>query len=149
MRTIRIAVVAAVVFAGSALAQKTSADVVKVVVKSDKPDADGKQNVTITIDIEKGWHLYANPVGNDMLKSAQTTIKPGDKIELVKVDYPEGKTTKDEVAGDYKTYEGTVVIKAMVRRPADASGPFTLSLRLQACDEKTCKLPSTIKVEVP
>lgn len=147
MRNPGFAAVLVLILAGPVLAQKSSADVVKIDAKADKPDADGKQNVTISIAIDNKWHLYANPVGNDMLKSAQTTLKAGGKTEIVKVDYPAGKTIKDEVVGDYKTYEGTIVIKAVVRR--GAGGPLDLSVRLQACDEKSCHLPATIKLELP
>src|SRR5262245_38572290 len=56
-------------------AAKTSADMVKVEAKAGKIGADGAQEVTLTINIEDGWHLYANPVGNNDLTSAQTTIK--------------------------------------------------------------------------
>ncbi len=55
----------------SAHAEKTSADVVKATATADKPDADGKQTVTITLNIEKPWHLYANPVEvKELLDSA-------------------------------------------------------------------------------
>ena len=40
-----------------------SDSVVKATAAAAKPDADGKQTVTLTLAIDKGWHLYANPVG--------------------------------------------------------------------------------------
>jgi hypothetical protein len=42
---------------------KTSEAAVKVSAAADKPDASGKQTVTITIAIDKAYHIYANPVG--------------------------------------------------------------------------------------
>jgi len=95
---------------------------------------------------DKRYHLYANPVGNDMLKTAQTTVRFTSKLEGdAKVEYPAGKLVKDETVGDYKTYEGTVTIKAKVRRVKGDTSPLALSITFQACDEKTCLLRSTVK----
>ena len=52
-----------------------------------------------TLTIDKGWHIYANPVGLEDLASAQTVVTfPADsKPEVVKIDYPPGKVVKDEL----------------------------------------------------
>src|SRR5689334_8638642 len=101
--------------AGTAHAQgKKSDTVVKAEAKADTIGADGRQLVTITLTIDKGWHIYANPAGNEDLESAQTSasLSSKNKLQDVKVEYPEGKVVKDKTVGDYKTYEGTVTIKA-------------------------------------
>jgi hypothetical protein len=130
---------------------KKSDAVVKVSASADKPSADGKQVVTITLAIDGKWHTYANPVDNDMLLSAQTTVSitGKDKPADVKVDYPAGKVVKDKQVGDYKVYEDKVAIKATVTRaPGDAS-PLEVTVKFMACDEKTCLLPATVKLTVP
>src|SRR5262249_33401290 len=50
---------------------KRSDSVVKVTAKAEpeKPGADGKQVVIVTLIIDKGWHLYANPVGPEDLSA--------------------------------------------------------------------------------
>src|SRR5262249_10262716 len=105
---------------------KTSADMVKVEAKGGKIGADGAQEVTLTINIEEGWHLYANPVGNNDLTSAQTTVKitGQSKPKDVKVTYPNGKVIKDPTVGNYSIYEGKVVINAVVSRAKDDKGPL-------------------------
>jgi DsbC/DsbD-like thiol-disulfide interchange protein len=133
------------------LAQAKKSDaVVKTTATADKPDADGKQTVTITLDIEKPWHLYANPPGNEDVENAQTviTVTSKTKPENVKVEYPPGKLHKDPL-GDFKIYEGKVVIKAHVKRAKGDSGPLEVSIKMQACSDKTCLIPSTVKVPVP
>ena len=135
--------------AGSAAGQagtKKSDAVVKASATAAAPGADGKQVVTLTLDIEKPWHLYANPVGNDMLTSAQTAVRFLGKVEPVKFDYPAGKLVKDETVGDYKVYEGSVTIKAQLKRAKGDTGPLELSVKFQACDDKSCLLPSTVKL---
>src|SRR5271167_4060023 len=71
---------------------KKSDSVVKAKATADKP-ADGKQVVTITLQIDPKYHIYANPVGNPDHESSQTVVTVGGKakLESVKVDYPPGK----------------------------------------------------------
>ena len=47
---------------------------VKVDATATKIDADGKQIVTVTLDIEKNWYIYANPVKNEELALLQTAL---------------------------------------------------------------------------
>ncbi len=140
--------------AGPVLAQaKKSDSVVKATAKADKPDADGKQTVTITLDIDKSWHLYANPVGNEDQVSVQTTvlINAKAKPEEVKIEYPAGKLVVDTVVGNYKVYEGKVTIKAAVKRAKGDTSPLEISIKVQACNdaEKKCYVPATIKITAP
>jgi DsbC/DsbD-like thiol-disulfide interchange protein len=128
-------------------APKKSEDRVKVAVKSAK-NADGSETISIALTIDKGWHIYANPVGFEDLASAQTTVaidgKP--KPEVLKVEFPAGDLVKD-VVGEYKVYHDKVTIKAHVRR--GESSPLTVAIRFQACDNKSCLQASTVKVNVP
>lgn len=137
--------------AGTALAQaKKSDSVVKVEAKADdKPDADGKQTITITLDIQKDWHLYANPVENDDYANAQTIVRITSKVKLedVKIDYPAGKLYGDKEK--FRIYEGKVTIKAHVKRARADNGPLVINVQLSACDARVCLQPATIKKEVP
>ncbi len=143
-----LAALALAASAGPARAQASKSDsVVMVSAKADKPDAEGNQSITITLDIDRRYHLYANPVGNDTLKAAQTVIRFTSKLEGdAKVEYPGGKLVKDKDVGDYQTYEGKVTIKAKVRRARGDGTPLGLSIKFQACDERTCLLPATVKL---
>ena len=132
-----------------------SADVVKIKATADKPGADGKQVVTVTIDIEKGWHIYANPVGNDDFAINQTTVSVTgkQKLEDVRIEYPPGKEVQDKLVGNYMTYEDKVAIKVTVKRARDDTGPLDVSVKLQSCchikGKEKCLIPSTVKVNVP
>jgi DsbC/DsbD-like thiol-disulfide interchange protein len=148
-----LGMVAAILLCDSstALAQARKSDsVVKVDATTDKPDADGKQTVAIILDIENGWHVYANPVENEDLTNAQTvvSISAKSKLENVKVEYPGGKLQKDH-DDKYKIYEGKVAIKAQVKRAKGDNSPLEITITLQACNDKSCLLPATIKKELP
>ncbi|HZY83774.1 MAG TPA: protein-disulfide reductase DsbD N-terminal domain-containing protein [Gemmataceae bacterium] len=136
--------------AADAAAQAKKSDaVVKAAAKADKPGPDGKQTVTLTLTVERPWHLYANPVGNKDLADVETTITAGGKAKVEKIEYPAGKVVKDAAVGDYKVYEDTVTIKVHLQRAKNDTGPVDLSVKLQACNDKTCLLPATIKVAAP
>jgi uncharacterized protein YyaL (SSP411 family) len=138
-----------VVQAGGAV--KKSDSLVKAKAEAEKIGADGKQTIKITLTVEKGWHIYANPVGNPDQESAATTVTITGKVNPkdVKIDYPKGKLVKDMLVGNYIVYEGEVVIKAVVERAKGDTGPLHVSVKLQACNESTCLLPATIKLSVP
>jgi hypothetical protein len=130
---------------------KKSDAVVKVTIAPEKPSADGTQVVSIMLAHDAGWHTYANPVGLDDLAAAQTTVTVTGKNKLddVKVDYPPGKLIKDKIVGDYKVWEDKVTIKATVRRAKGDTGPLEVAVKFQACTDKQCLLPATVKQTVP
>jgi thiol:disulfide interchange protein len=134
------------------LAQGLKSDsVVKAKATADKP-VEGKQVVTITLDIDAKYHLYANPVGNPDYEANQVSVdvKGKDKaLQSVKVDYPAGTLKKDSAVGDYKIYKGKVTIKATVQRAKGDAGALEVAIKLQACSEKACLMPATIKATVP
>ena len=37
-------------------------------------DKDGKRALTVSLKIDRPWHIYANPVDNDDLEGARTTV---------------------------------------------------------------------------
>jgi thiol:disulfide interchange protein len=144
------AVLAGLAAGGPAAAQGTKSDsVVKAEARADKP-VDGKQVVTVTLQIDPKYYLYANPVGNPDYESNQVKVSLSKgKVESFKVDYPAGTVKKDAVVGDYKVYTGKVVIKAAVQRAKGETGPLELAIKLQACSGRACLFPATVKVAVP
>jgi DsbC/DsbD-like thiol-disulfide interchange protein len=130
--------------------KKSDAEV-KVNITAGKAEA-GKQVITIHLDVNKGWHIYSNPVGNEDLAGAQTVVmvKGKAKPASVKIDYPAPQVVNDKVLGKYGTYEGKVAIKATVQRADGDTGPLEVSVRFQACNDRgSCLFPATVKQEVP
>ncbi len=130
--------------------KETSDSKVKITAEAGKPGADGKQTVTLNLDIAKGWHLYANPVGNQSFTESQTVvkIKAGQALKELKIEYPAGKVVKDTIVGDYKVYEGKVAIKAQVVRAPGDNSALDVSVDVQACDDNNCLFPATVKLTV-
>jgi DsbC/DsbD-like thiol-disulfide interchange protein len=121
---------------------KKADDKVKVTAAATKPDAAGKQTVTVTFVIDKGWHIYANPVGNELLAEARTVvdIKAAGKPE-VKVKYPAGKVFQDK-DDRYRIYENKVSVQATVVRTKGDTSPLEVTVRYNACDDKQCLPPA-------
>src|SRR5947208_44785 len=65
---------------------------VKATATATKLDKNGMQKVTITLDIDKSWYVYANPVGDKDFADNRTTIsfKANGKV-VADVKYPVGK----------------------------------------------------------
>jgi hypothetical protein len=128
----------------------TKLDPVKAEAKAGPIDDLGNQNITLTVTVEKGWHIYANPVGNPDFEGSDTVVKATGKgvAKVVKISYPPGKEIKTTL-GKYKTYEGKVTIPIVVQRNKGDGGEIEVSVRFQACDDKQCLLPKTIKLKIP
>ena len=126
---------------------------VKATATATKLGADGKQTVTITLDIEKGWHIYANPVGFKKFADNATdvTFKAKDKV-VADVQYPVGKLKMDMDGKDtieYRIYEGRVVLQAQLKRAPGDTSPLQISIDVNACDKTTCLFTGTVKLTVP
>jgi DsbC/DsbD-like thiol-disulfide interchange protein len=140
--------VAIALFALPTLRAGGKLDPVKVQATAGKPDDAGKQTVSVQVTIDKGWHIYANPVDHEDLAEAATvvTIKAGGKAVDAKVKYPAGTPHTEKGIGTFKIYEDKVTIQAEL---AKAPGPLEVSIKFQACDEKRCLPTKTLKINVP
>jgi hypothetical protein len=123
---------------------------VKVTATTTQPDAEGRQVITITMDIEKGYFILANPVQYDDLEPAQTIVKivSANKLNEVKIDYPPGKR---EVSGkdSYFIYEDKVEIRVTLKRAEDDTGPLDLSVKCHPFGRRgPCLLPEQVKLQV-
>jgi uncharacterized protein YyaL (SSP411 family) len=130
---------------------KRSDRVVKVTVKAEKPNAQGMQTIIVTFKIDKGYHIYANPVGNETLKEAQTVVTVASDVKplTATLTYPPGKDVKDDVVGSYRIYEGEVMVRVEVQRAASDATSAEVTARFMACTDKTCLLPAAVKLAVP
>src|SRR5262245_43164434 len=113
-------------------------------------DADGKQTVSVALDIEKDWHVYAYPRTKEF-SGVPTPIIATDKPkpQEVKVDYPPGKVMQFPSGDEYKAYEDKLTIPVAVRRAKGDTSPLQVTVKFQACTDKKCLLPATVQLTVP
>jgi Disulphide bond corrector protein DsbC len=122
-------------------------------VSSTSPDAQGKQTVTLRLQIEKDWYVYANPVQNpkDDYQKNQTTVRVRAQAKLadVKVLFPAGKP--HESFGDkYMIYEDKATIQIVVQRIAGDASPLEIDLLVHTCHKKNyCLVPVEKRITIP
>jgi hypothetical protein len=126
-------------------------DGIKVTAKADKVGPDGKQVVTVTLEMDKKWYTYANPAGlEDLVDYAmKVTVKGHNQLRSVRVDYPVGELVKNEVVGDYRIYRGKVVIKAHLQRAEGDTGPVEVTAWFNPRTNSLCMPPVRVKLPVP
>jgi hypothetical protein len=124
---------------------KESADVVKAEITEGIKD-EGKRKVVVKLTIADGWHIYANPVGNDMLIESQTEISVFVEGKLVKTDvgYQKGKEYTDTAGEKYNVYRGGTEMTAVIGAPR--ASKIEARVKVTACKDGKCLLPSVIKI---
>ena len=97
--------------------------------------------------VADGWHVYANPVGDDKLVESQTvvTLSADGVDQKVPVAYPKGREHKDVARDRYNVYEGEATLVATVDAPRDAK--IEARVKVIACKDGRCLLPSVLKVK--
>jgi len=115
---------------------------VKLTLISEKRNGEAPQRIVVTLAIEKGYQLYANPPGNEQIGYVTTlTIKGKGKPELVSVTYPKGQLVKDGIIGDYQVYKSTVTLEALIKRGKDDQDGVDIAVRVFPTDNRGCLWP--------
>jgi DsbC/DsbD-like thiol-disulfide interchange protein len=126
-------------------AAKRSDAVVQVQAVAEPVGADARQSVEVSLEVEEGWHIYANPAGLEGLVATTVTVAAGRELMVERLEYPPGKVSAD----GYKYYEGKVAVPVTVRRAAGDTSPLRVSVKFQACNDRLCLPPATVTLTVP
>ena len=116
----------------------------------------GIYDVMLQLDIATGWHINANPAGQDNLISTTITVNTETSLEIADVAYPKGRSTRFEFSSEsLNVYEESLTIPLRLKQKPntkhDKNVPITLQLTYQLCNETECLLPQTLEIplEVP
>ena len=123
------------------------------VVPGAKPKADGEPSLVVSLTIKDGWHVYANPAGQEFLKPTTIRLEADQAAESIRVDYPKGerRTLASSGADPVALYEGKIDIPLRIKLKDDAAtGKIRILLRVgfQACDANVCLAPASLVVPV-
>lgn len=106
--------------------------------------------VAIELTVADNWHINANPSSPDFLIPTEVKITSPQKIKLKRVRYPKHELLKMEAQDEEAhVYSGKIMVYALLEidEAEDAEkGEVTVEVRFQACNEKTCEAPDTIKL---
>ncbi|MEO7506411.1 MAG: protein-disulfide reductase DsbD domain-containing protein [Pyrinomonadaceae bacterium] len=108
---------------------------------------------TVVLTIPGGYHANANKVLESYLIPTSLKLTTSGGATVGAVSYPRGVLKKFGFSGDksLSVYEGRVTMTFNVTVPASFSGNELLvsgELRVQACDDKTCFAPKTLKLGI-
>jgi uncharacterized protein YyaL (SSP411 family) len=116
-----------------------------------KPAAGQELQATVSLEIKKGWHIYANPTGVEVLKPTTLVLDADQSASGIKVSYPKGKEMVLGSLGQEKVslYEDKIEIPVRLALTSNIkAGKVRLGLKLkyQACDDKVCLAPASLSI---
>lgn len=118
----------------------------RVFLSVDKLPAGSTCDVAILLEVDEGWHVYANPVAANWQIPTKLTVKSANGTKLLQTLYPAGESMTFQ--GDQiSVYEGRVLLFATLSIPAGAAGgseELTFEVKYQACNDSTCLAPATV-----
>ncbi len=132
--------------AGERLSSGTSLVSATAEIKSQR---DGVLNVMLQLDIAAGWHVNANPAGQDNLIPTTVTVNADASFEILDVAYPKGKSAHFEFSDEsVNVYEGKLTIPLKLKQKSNRkkNARVTLKLSYQPCSETECLLPQTLDI---
>ena len=120
-------------------------------VAVDRVAPGGTFRIAVRLEIEPGWHAQSHNPSDPNFLATTLGWAPDSGFTLRDAVYPPGKEVKLGFSeGKLSVYEGTVLIGATVEAgkglaagPAKARG----TLRVQACDDKSCLAPESLPLE--
>ena len=130
-----------------------SVDVVKATVPETTIAANADGDAIVQLNIEKGYHVNANPPTFPYLKATELEVSPTAGVSVSFIVYPDPLTKTFPFADKpLAVYEGVTNIK--VRLKVDKSmkpGAHNLpaKLQVQACDDQVCYAPGTLSLTIP
>jgi DsbC/DsbD-like thiol-disulfide interchange protein len=131
----------------------TSESVVKVSAEPVSIAAGGTAQLIVTLKIQNGYHVNANPPTYSYLKATQLDVTAGDGISKSSVSYPSPLTRKFAFADKpLAVYEGETEMKATIKADTAAGkGEHSVAaqLRVQACDDQVCYPPGQVELRIP
>ncbi len=114
----------------------------KVFLSVDKLPAGGRCKFAVVLDVEEGWHIYANPPGNEDLIPTTVTVTSQQKLKQQNTKYPKGAALAvEEFDEPVSIYKGEVAIKGEIQAPESAAGKtddLEFQIEFQVCNDITC-----------
>ena len=108
-------------------------------------------DVEVQVKIAAGWHINANPAGQDNLIPTTITVDKDALIEINNVKYPKGKSMKFEFSPEsVNVYDGTFTIPLKLKQKPNITLKknvlIILKLNYQACNDTECSLPQELNI---
>jgi uncharacterized protein YyaL (SSP411 family) len=114
--------------------------------------SDGKQLLSVAIEIPQGWHINSNlPKSKELIP---TQLKLSDRAtgwQLGPVTYPNDSMQQLAFQSEpLAVYENKIQLQALLKKsdPTANNAPLPVELTLQACNNETCLPPERITLRI-
>ena len=124
---------------------------VTATAKISEPIKDNQIVAEVQVKIAAGWHINANPAGQDNLIPTTIAVAEDAPVEVSEVKYPKGKSVHFEFSPEpINVYEKTFTIPVKLKQKPEMTinkdTPIILKLDYQPCNETKCSFPATLDV---
>ena len=132
---------------------RNSVDVVKASSRETIGKPGEEVEATVQLNIDKGYHVNANPPTFPYLKATNLDIPAVPGVTVSFIVYPTAITKTFQFAEKpLAVYEGVTDLKVRLKidrstKPGTINLPGKLSV--QACDDQVCYAPGTLSVSIP
>ncbi|MDE0468717.1 MAG: DUF255 domain-containing protein [Candidatus Poribacteria bacterium] len=114
-----------------------------------KADSDEIFEVELQLEIAAGWHINANPAGQDNLIPTTLEVDTDMPVKIIDIAYPKGKSVRFEFSDEsLNVYEDSLTIPIKLKQKSNATGSskVTLKLTYQPCNDTECLFPETLEI---
>ena len=124
---------------------------VRTYLSTKRLPAGRKIKIALLIKIDKGWHINSNLKKPEFVVPTSVTLKTKQGSKLINMKYPKGKKLlADGFDVPLIVYEDEIQLFGEIEIPAKSAGKIEeleILVRYQACNEKTCLAPHSIKMK--
>ena len=105
----------------------------------------GSNLLTLTVSIDSGWHVNANPASEKFLVPTGLTLS-GSGARIGTIEYPKGQPFSTEASKvPISVYEGEITLSIPLEIDPDAAD-LMLNITTQACKDRSCLEPQTVNI---
>ena len=120
----------------------------KVSVSVTEADID-RIHAVVELELDDGWHVQSDQPAGDNLFATQIDISTDDWV-LVNAVYPPAEILSTSFQSDpLSVFSGKIRIPIELVPKGPTAVATVVDVRLQACDDKLCLLPETVRLEIP
>lgn len=113
----------------------------------------GEGQARVSVIVADGFHVQANPASAEFLIPLRLQLRAKGGVRATIPVYPPGEPYRLEgMPSELMTYDGTFeIVVHLIAGDSAQLGDRTLrgSLRYQACDNFSCRVPASVPVSVP
>ena len=118
-----------------------------------KGKSDEGFNIELQLNIAAGWHINANPAGQDYLIPTTVELDANASVEIVHIVYPKGRSTRFAFSDEpLNVYEESLTIPLRLKQKPNVTReknvPIILKLTYQPCNDTECLFPETLDISL-